>query len=84
MHGYSHKYNQGHMEAHLFYLRPYLANEVKFVIYINILKGSLSATFSDVPELIVKHFVQFFYYSLGPYIPFIFSNWIFCWYPKTR
>ena len=58
-HGYSHKYNRGHMEARLVYLRPYWANEVKFVIYINILKVSLSATFNDVPELIVKHFVQF-------------------------
>ena len=47
------------MEARLFYLRPYLANEVKFVIYVNILKGSISATFNDVPELIVKHCVQF-------------------------
>jgi len=34
-----------------------LRKEVKTVI--NILKGSLSATFNDVPELIVKHCVQF-------------------------
>ena len=58
-HGYSHKYNRGHVEARLVYLRPYWENEVKFVININTLKVSLSAAFSDVPELIVKHFVQF-------------------------
>ena len=34
-----------------------LRKEVKSVI--NVLKGSLSATFNNVPELIVKHCVQF-------------------------
>jgi len=57
--GCSHKHDQGHMEAHQVHLGRYRANEVKFVININIVKGALSADFNDVPELIVKHCVQF-------------------------
>ena len=36
------------------------------MININILKGSLSAAFNDVPELIVKHCVQFITIPLVP------------------
>ena len=55
--GCSHKYDGGHVEAHQFHLRPYWENEAKRVI--NILRGSLSAGFIDVPELTVKCCVQF-------------------------
>jgi len=47
------------MEAHQVHLGRYQTNKVKFVININIVKGSLSAAFNNVPELIVKHCVQF-------------------------
>jgi hypothetical protein len=67
-----------HVKVHL---RPYWEKKVKFVI--NRFKGSLSAEFDDVPEWHVKRCLVY-YYSIGPYIPFIFSNWIFSRYPKNK
>ena len=47
------------------------------MININTLKCSLSAAFNNVPELIVKHCGSVYYYSLGPYIPFILTTGYF-------
>ena len=38
---------------------PHALLRKEFKSMINVLKGSLSATFNNVPELIVKHCVQF-------------------------
>ena len=81
IHGCSHKYNWGHVEACQIHLRPYWENEVKHVI--NILKCSPPAGFNDAPELIVKIMLSVYLYSFGPYITVIFSGWIFSCYPKN-
>jgi hypothetical protein len=67
-----------HVKVHL---RPYWENKVKCVI--NRFKSSLSAEFDDVLEW-RKALCLVYYYSVGSYIPFIFSNLIFSWYPKNK
>jgi hypothetical protein len=56
------------------FVSPVTENEVKYVI--NRLKGSLSAGFDDVPEVIVNR-CSVYYYSLDPYIQFIFLTGYF-------